>query len=298
MKRVISIPAYNEEQTLGNVLADIKRVMSATQYSYVLSVVDDGSTDKTAEIARQHSASVYSHPYNCGLAEAFKSEIQKAAELGADVIVHTDADGQYSAEDIPILLQEINNGADLVLGSRFLGRIEQMPLLKRIGNIAFSKAISHIARAKITDAQTGFRAFTKKVAQLRIISNHTYTQEQIIRAVKNKYIIKEIPIMARKTRESRLMRSHPIVQPFEYALKAWINLFRIYRDFEPLKFFGYFGAGFFLAGAALGIWLIYLFAKFGRIGHIPSTVLTMLLIVAAIQIWLFGFLADMIKHEK
>ncbi len=298
MKVVVSIPAYNEEQTLGRVLTDIKKVMAGLQYEYVISIVDDGSTDKTAEIARQHGASVYSHPYNCGLAEAFRSEISKAISLGADIIVHTDADGQYPAEEIPKLLQEINNGADLVLGSRFLGRIESMPLLKRAGNMAFSKAISQITRAKITDAQTGFRAFTKKVAQIKIISNHTYTQEQVIRALKNRYIVKEVPITARKTRESRLMRSHPLVQPFEYAVKAWINLFRIYRDFEPLKFFGYFGAGFFIAGAILGAWLIYLFARFGRIGHLPSTILTMLLIITAIQIWLFGFLADMIKHEK
>lgn len=296
MKIVISIPAYNEENTIAQVIQDIKRVMGNTKYKYVISIIDDGSTDRTAEIAKNEGVVVTSHPYNYGLAEAFKTEIKKALDLKADVIVHADADGQYLAEDIPRLLSEIESGCDLVLGSRFLGKIEHMPIMKKIGNKAFSKAISTIIKTKITDAQTGFRAFTKNIAKLNIISNHTYTQEQIIRAFKNKFKVKEIPINTKKTRPSRLMKSHPLLQPFEYAIKAWINIFRIYRDFEPLKFFGYFGTGFFLTGLAIGTWLVSLFMIYGRIGHIPATVLTMLLIVAAIQIWLFGFLADMNKH--
>jgi len=293
MKIVISIPAYNEEQTIGQVLLDIKRVMGNIKYK--ISVVDDGSTDRTAEIARSHGAIVTSHPYNYGLAEAFKTEIWKALSLNADVMVHTDADGQYPAEDIPKLLEEISKGSDMVLGSRFLGKIESMPFMKRLGNIAFSKVISQITRVKITDAQTGFRAFTKDIAKQGIISNHTYTQEQIIRAIRNKFKVKEIPIYAKKTRNSKLMKSHPLLQPFEYAVKAWTNIFRIYRDFEPLKFFGFFGAAFFLMGAAIGAWLVSNFLLFGKVGHLPATILTMLLVVTAIQIWLFGFLADMKK---
>lgn len=295
MKVIISIPAYNEEQTIGKVLQDIKQVMASIKYKYKICVIDDGSTDKTADIAKQNGAVVTSHPYNFGLAEAFRTEIQQALKMGADIIVHTDADGQYSAEDIPRLLEEIKKGYDLVLGSRFLGKIEYMPFMKRLGNMAFSSVISQITRIKITDAQTGFRAFTKDVAKLPIISNHTYTQEQIIKSARNKLKIKEIPINAKKTRPSKLMKSHSLLQPFEYAVKAWINIFRIYRDFEPLKFFGYFGATFFLTGLAIGIWLVSLFLVYGRVGHIPSTILSMLLIIAAIQIWLFGFLADMNK---
>ncbi len=293
MKVAITIPAYNEEQSLGAVLQDIKKVMSETKHNYFFVVVDDGSKDRTAQIAKEAGAVVVSHPYNYGLAEAFRTEIKTCMAHNADVIVHTDADGQYPAEDIPKLLAEIEAGNELVLGSRFAGRIEKMPAMKRIGNLAFSQTISHITGVKVTDAQTGFRAFTKKVAEMNIISNHTYTQEQIIRAVKNKCRIKEIPIYARKTRASRLMRSHPLVQPFEYAAKAWINIFRIYRDFEPLKFFGYIASAFLFSGILLGGWLTYLFAATGRIGHLPSTILTMLLIITGIQIWVFGFLADM-----
>jgi|SRR3989344_5767413 len=296
MKVAITMPAYNEEPTLAAVLQGIKTEMSATKHDYFLVVVDDGSTDKTVQIAKELGALVVSHPYNYGLAEAFRTEIKTCLAHKADIIIHTDADGQYPAEDIPLLLTEIESGgADLVLGSRFAGHIEEMPPMKRLGNMAFSKVISHITGVRITDGQTGFRAFTKDVAALNIISNHTYTQEQIIRAVRNKYKVKEIPIRARKTRPSRLMRAHPALQPFEYAAKAWINIFRLYRDFEPLKFFGYIGTAFLLTGLAIGFWLFYLFITTARIGHMPSTILSMLLIVASIQIWLFGFLADMQK---
>src|SRR3989344_7775203 len=295
MKIAVTIPAFNEEQTLGAVLQEIKKVMDEHKYDYFINIVNDGSTDKTAEIAKSFGAFVVSHPYNYGLAEAFKTEIKACLEKGADVIVHTDADGQYPAEDIPKLIKEIENGNDLVLGSRFLGKIERMPLAKRSGNVLFSKAISHITRVKITDAQTGFRAFTKRVAKLDIISNHTYTQEQTIRAIKNKYKLKEIPVDTKETRPSRLMKSHPLLQPFEYAIKAWINIFRIYRDFEPLKFFGYIAGLFFVSGMVIGSSLLYIFFTSGKVGHLPSVVLTMLLIIAGIQIILFGFLADMNK---
>ncbi len=293
MKIAITIPAYNEEQTLGPVLEGIKKIMDASKQNYFLVVVDDGSTDTTAEVAKMAGAIVVSHPYNCGLAEAFKTEIKTCLKHGADVIVHTDADGQYSAQDIPRLLGEIENGYDLVLGSRLAGKIESMPVMKRLGNILFSKAISHITGFKITDAQTGFRAFRRSVAEMDIISNHTYTQEQIIRAIKNKFKIKEIPIDTKETRPSRLMRSPPLLQPFEYAAKAWTNIFRLYRDFEPLKFFSYVACGFLMPGFLFGSWLLYNFFTTGEIGHLPLAVLTMLLIVAGIQIWLFGFLADM-----
>lgn len=295
MKIAVTIPAFNEEQTLGAVLQEIKKVMDEHKYDYFINIVNDGSTDKTAEIAKSFGAFVVSHPYNYGLAEAFKTEIKACLEKGADVIVHTDADGQYPAEDIPKLIKEIENGNDLVLGSRFLGRIERMPFAKRLGNVLFSKAISHITRVKITDAQTGFRAFTKRVAKLDIISNHTYTQEQTIRAIKNKYKLKEIPVDTKETRPSRLMKSHPFLQPFEYATKAWINIFRIYRDFEPLRFFGVFGSVFIFIAILCSIFLTYTFITSGRVGHIPLTIVTALLYIVGVQIILFGFLADMKK---
>ena len=294
MKVIITIPAYNEEETIGKVVRDIKQAMSKTKYKHSILVVNDGSKDKTAEMAGKQGAIVYSHPYNYGLAEAFRTEISKCLELGADIIVHTDADGQYKAEEIHKLIEPIEKKeADLVLGSRFKGKIEEMTWMKRMGNRAFSRVISNIIKFRVSDCQTGFRAFTKEVAQkVPIISDHTYTQEQIIRAVREKFRIKEVPVYFAKriSGESRLMSS-----PFQYAAKAWVNILRIYRDYDPLKCFWRIGFTFLMLGVAIGIWLVLLFLMEGKIGHMPATILSMLLIVVGLQIILFGFLADMKK---
>jgi glycosyltransferase involved in cell wall biosynthesis len=290
MKVVITIPAYNEAATIGLVTREIKKVMDSQKLDYKILVVDDGSIDDTKALAQKSGAMVFSHPANYGLAEAFRTELEKCLELGADVIVHIDADGQYKATDIPKLLSKIRAGYDLVLGSRFLGHIEEMPLMKRLGNKAFSKVISNITRVKITDSQTGFRAFTKAVAQkVKVTSYHTYTQEQIIRAVRMKFRIAEVPVyFAKRHGKSRLISS-----PFEYAANAWINLLRIYRDYEPLKFFGFIGMSSVFVGFIIGLWLVFLYLTRGVVGKTPSLMLCVLLITMGVQVILFGFLADM-----
>ena len=286
MKILVSIPAYNEEKDIARVIKEIKEAMR--NYDYDIQVIDDGSTDKTVEIAKRLNAKVYSHPTNLGLAEAFRTEIKEFLNSKADILIHTDADLQYPAKYMIELIKKIEQGYDLVLGSRFLGKIERMPLIKRLGNKAFSIVLSKMLKLKITDAQTGFRAFNRKVASLPITSDHTYTQEQLIRVARNKMRIIEIPIYGRETRASKLMKN-----PFDYAIKAWINILRIYRDYQPLKFFGTFGTIFLGLGLVIGISLIIRFLITGTVGHLPLTILTMLLILLGIQIWLFGFLADM-----
>lgn len=293
MKVIVTIPAYNEERTIGAVVSNIKNVMNKTKYKYQIHVVDDGSKDKTAESAKLAGALVFRHPYNCGLAETFRTEVKNALEQKADIIVHTDADGQYSAETIPTLIKEVENGYDLVLGDRFRGGIEDMPIIKRVGNKAFSRSISKIINFTVNDCQTGFRAFTKELAeQVQIQSNHTYTQEQIIKAVRQKFRVKEVPTRFLK----RPGKSRLIKHPLEYATKAWITILRIQRDYNPLKFFGKVGLIFITIGSALGLWLTLNFLITGIVGHLPSTILSMLLILTGLQIVLFGFMADMNKR--
>lgn len=297
MKKVlITIPAYNEEKTLGKVLQCIRKVMDPSKYKYSIQVVDDGSRDRTAEVARKNGVKVVRHPVNYGLAEAFRTEISRFLKSDADIVVHTDADGQYLASDIPKLLSYVEKGYDLVLGDRFRGGIEGMPLIKRWGNKAFSRTISRIINFKVNDCQTGFRAFTREVAEkVPITSNHTYTQEQIIRAVRLKFRIKEVPsrfkIRGAKTK-SRLMKN-----PFEYAAKAWINILRIYRDYEPLKFFSYAALPFFIISLALAVQIIYmLFTGQSIDSKVPTIILIAIFFLTSLQIALFGFLADM--HKK
>ncbi|MBI3034912.1 glycosyltransferase family 2 protein [Candidatus Woesearchaeota archaeon] len=291
MNIIVTIPSYNEEGTIGVLISKIHKVMKTNQYKYEILVVDDGSKDKTRNVAKKAGAIVYPHPKNYGLGDSFNTEIKKCLELKADVIVHIDADLQYKPEEIPKLVNEIKNGYDLVLGSRFKGKIEQMPLIKRLGNIAFSKVVSQITGLKISDAQTGFRAFTKDVAErIEITSRHTYTQEQLIRAVREKFRIKEIPIyFAKRKDESRLISS-----PFGYATRALINLVRVYRDFEPLKFFGAVGSAVLFVGFILGLYLVY-FQFFGEgiFRHFGLMMLDILVLSIGLQIIIFGFLADM-----
>lgn len=295
MRLIITIPAYNEEKAIGGLIKEIKEVINKNKYDAKIIVVDDGSTDKTAIMAKKFGALVYSHPKNYGLAETFKTELEKCLELKADVIVHIDSDGQYVAEEIPLLINEIKKGADLVLGSRFGGVIEEMPITKKLGNRAFSFVVSNITGVKISDAQTGFRAFTRKIAQdVKIISDHTYTQEQIIRAIKDKFKVVEVPITFKKRLHGK---SRLISNPFDYAIKAWINILRIYRDYEPLKFFGITGFFIFSFGFLIGLWLIYLFLSRGIVGRIPSILLAVLLMSLGFQLIVFGFLADMRKNE-
>lgn len=298
-KIIITIPAYNEEKTIGRVIEDIKRIMGGTKYKddYKILVVNDGSTDETAEIAKKAGALVYSHPINYGLAETFRTEIKLCLKLGADVIIHTDADGQYLASEIPVLIKNIESGYDLVLGSRFKGKIEYMPLIKKLGNKAFSKVVSGIAHTKISDPQTGFRAFTRDIAEkINLTSTYTYTQEQVIRAIKEKFKVLEVPVYFAKRKEgkSKLMRN-----PFHYAISAGINLVRIYRDYQPIKFFGISGLFLIFIGLVIGLRLLYKSFVTSIPGfwdlHVPTLVLIAIFIIGGLQMIFFGLLADMKK---
>ncbi len=227
-KVIITIPAFNEEETVGNVIEKVHKAMKNSNYSYnyLILVVNDGSSDKTINVAENTGAHVFSHCKNNGLAETFRTEMKICLKLGADIIVHTDADGQYNAEEIPNLIEHVEKGYDLVLGSRFKGAIERMTIMKRFGNRAFSLLISLIAKRRISDGQTGFRAFTRKVAEeITIESSYTYTQEQIIKACKMDYKIIEIPtsFAKRDDNTSRLMKN-----PLDYAIRAWKDIIKLY----------------------------------------------------------------------
>jgi len=288
MKVVITIPAYNEEKTIGKVISGIKSVMNKVRYNYKILVVDDGSKDKTIFEAKKAGAIVISNKRNLGLAETFKREMEECLRLNADIIVHTDADGQYPSKYIPQLINKVKEGYDLVLGNRFSRGGYNGSFMKRLGNIAFARVFSGLLRVNINDTTTGFRAFTSEVAKLPLINNFTYTQEQLIRVGKAKMNITNIAIQTNKTRPSRLFKSS-----FHYAIKAWINILRIYRDFEPLKFFVRVGLVSFGFGFLIGLYFIYLHLTTGIEGHLGLLFLMLILLSTGLQIMLFGFLADM-----
>jgi glycosyltransferase involved in cell wall biosynthesis len=289
MKIVVTIPAYNEEKDISRVIKDIK---SNVKEKVTVLVVDDGSNDNTVKAAKKAGAIVVSNKRNIGLVGTFKREMEECLKLKADIIVHTDADGQYPAKFIPLLIKKVKSGSDLVLGTRFDKGSYSGSMMKKIGNKLFAKVFSNMLHMKITDTTTGFRAFTPEVARLPLINRFTYTQEQLIRARKYNFEINEIPIVAESTRESRLFKNS-----FDYAVKAGINLIRIYRDFEPLKFFGIFGTVIFSTGFLIGIYLVYLHFTSGIVGHFALIVLDILILSIGLQIIIFGFIADMLKKD-
>ncbi len=289
----VFIPALNEEKTISNVIGDIKKLLGR---NIKIIVVDDGSTDETSLIAKREGAVVVRHSVNKGLAEAYRTGMKEILKLKPDLIIQTDADGQYLASEMPKLLEPlIKDEADLVLGSRFKGKIEKMPLIKRLGNKAFSRLISNITGLKISDGQTGFRAFLPCIAEkIKVMSDYTYTQEVILRASMQKFRIVEVPVtfLKRKDGKSRLMNNS-----FHYAQNAMINILRVYRDFKPLKFFGFFGLSSMFIGLIIGLYLIYQWFTIGYVGSTAKPILSVLFLTTGLQLILFGFLADMKKGD-
>lgn len=279
-KIVVTLPAYNEAGQIGEVLKRIKKVLPQA----ALLVIDDGSKDSTAEKAKAAGAQVISFAANRGIVEAFKTGLKNALLLGADIIVTMDADGQHLPEEIPALLEPIEKKkADMVIGSRFLGKIRSKSRTKYLGNIAFSRLISRLVGNKITDAQSGFRAYTREVAErLNIHKGYTYTQQMIVQTAFHKMKIIEVPITEeiRKEGTSRLIKN-----PFSFAYNAGSLLVSIFAIYYPLKFFGTSG----ILIMILGTWIGLSFPA--------NDNLSAMLVLIGVQMILFGILFELINKK-
>jgi len=221
LKLVVIIPAFNEEDSISSVIHSVRKSVGMTMATEIV-VVDDASTDSTSSRAKNAGADyVVRHSNRSGVGQAVKTGITKALTVGADIIVNIDADGQFDAKEISLLTDPIMKGeADLVLGSRFMGdAIYQIPVFKRIGNIATSGIVSLIIGKRLFDTQCGFRALSKDTAQRVNLSGiFTYTQEMVLNSAFNGSKIKEIPVSVRyfQNRQSRVVSNL-----FTYALKAF-----------------------------------------------------------------------------
>lgn len=289
MKIIAIIPAYNEESTIGDI------IRTTCLYVNEILVVNDGSTDKTAQVAENAGASVMDNIINRGLGRTVQRGYDEAIKRGANIVVQIDADGQYDPEEIPKLIEPIiENKADFVLGSRLENLKYKMPRVKEFGNKAFSWLLRRITGTDIKDGQTGFRAIRREVLEnVRSRGDFTYTQEMIIKASNEGWRIESIPVnfYPRNAGESRLISS-----PIDYAWRAWIIIFRTMRDYDPLRFFGIPGIILIISGLFMGTGIIYKFALVGFIGHTPSVILTALLIMSGIQLLFLALMADMRKE--
>ena len=297
LRLVIIIPAYNEEKTIGKVISAIPREITQIDEIKII-VIDDGSTDSTRNVALEAGANkVLSFKKNQGLAFAFKKGLDLALEMNANIIVNIDADGQYDGKEIPVLLRPImDNKADIVLGSRFKGWIEFMPMQKRIGNYLATKVTNLLTGLKISDAQTGFRTFSKEAAlRINLESDYTHVQETIIQAVAKGLTIVEVPVHFRK----RGGKSRLITNIFSYARRAGINILRTYRDYKPLKTFLIIGALINLLGFAVGLKVLIYYLATGMVGeYLPSAILTGILLIIGFQVMIFGIIADMVGNNR
>jgi len=296
LKLIIQIPCYNEEEYLGVTLNDLpKKLEGIDEIEYL--VIDDGSTDKTVEVAKKMGVNyVIRHNNNLGLARAFATGIENCLELGADIIVNTDADNQYCAADIEKLIKPILDGtADIVIGARPIDSIKHFSITKKILQRIGSSVVRFFSNTDVLDATSGFRAISKKAAcHISIFSNYTYTLETIIQAGRKGLAITSVPIRVNPvTRPSKLIKS-----TFHYVCTSIITIFRIFIIYKPFQFFVILSLIFFTFGLALGFrFLYFLIIGFGN-GHIQSLILMLILIILGFLLFIMGLIADLIAINR
>jgi glycosyltransferase involved in cell wall biosynthesis len=296
VKLIIQIPCYNEAGVIEQTLADLPRQVAGVDVVEVL-VIDDGSTDDTAAAARRggadHLLRLSGHQ---GLAAAFSAGLNDCLRLGADVIVNTDADGQYNGADIPRLVAPILAGeAEIVLGDRSPWQLAAFSPLKRWLQRWGSRLVSAAAGLNVPDAASGLRALSREAAmRTRVFSHYSYTLETLIQAGARRARVVSIPVQVNPAaRPSRLMTSLG-----EYLLHSAAALLRAYTLYRPLRVFLLLGGGLFLAGLVLAArYLWFVFNGQGS-GHVQSVILAGVLLMAGFQTWLIGLLADLIAINR
>ncbi|MDP2666528.1 MAG: glycosyltransferase family 2 protein [Candidatus Diapherotrites archaeon] len=293
---VVMIPAYNEEHTIHQVVDSIPRQIRGIDVVIPL-VIDDGSTDHTATRATEAGAVVVSNATNQGLAYSFRKGVDTALQLGADIIVNTDADNQYDQSQIPDLIEPIlRKRADMVLGSRFKGHIEHMSFGKYWGNRLATLAVNVVSGGNVSDGQTGFRAFSRDaILRLNVLSNFTYTQETILEAVDKNLAIEEVPITFRK----RVDHNRLFGSIWTYARRASSTLIMGMLRYHPMRTFFTIGGLVVLAGLLVGSRVILQFIATGAVEpFLPSAVFTVLCILLGVQLVLMGLVGAMLKQQR
>ena len=296
VKLIIQIPCYNEEENLAETLASLPRSIPGFDRIETL-VIDDGSTDATAGVARAAGADyLLRFPVNLGLASAFSAGLDAALKLGADIIVNTDADNQYRGADIVLLVQPILAGhAEMVIGDRAPHRIEHFGPMKRVLQVVGSWVVRQLSGTTVPDAASGFRAFSRRAAlRLNVFTKFTYTLETIIQAGKKHIPIAHVPITTNpETRPSRLFGRLSV-----YLRHSIATLVRIYALYEPLKIFWRLGGGCILVGVVLGIRFLFDYLAGEGAGHVQSLILAAVLLIVGVQTMLIGLVADLIGGNR
>jgi glycosyltransferase involved in cell wall biosynthesis len=299
MKLIVQIPCFNEEETLAQTIADLPRHIDGIDRVEVL-VIDDGSTDRTGEVARRAGADhIVRHLRNQGLARAFRTGLDACLGLGADLIVNTDADNQYAGAAIPELVRPILEGrADIVLGDRRPDRLPHFSAgkrrLQRLGSRVVRR-LSRFSATEVPDAVSGFRALSRAAAlKLNIASSFSYTIEMLIQAGHERMAVASVPVAVNPgTRASRLFRSVP-----QFLAQSLVTMVRTYTMYKPLRVFTGLGLAFVLAGAVPVVrFLVYYLIGQGS-GKVQSLVLGGVLLIFGFVSLLIGVIADLIAFNR
>lgn len=296
MKLIIQIPCYNEEKSLPITLNALPKKIEGIDEIEVL-IINDGSTDKTVEVARSLGVKhIVEMPHNCGLAKAFVAGINTALSLDADIIVNTDADNQYCADDIEKIIKPIlNASADIVIGSRPVSKIQHFSLLKKMLQKLGSFVMRLISSTDVEDAPSGFRAFSRNAAiQLNVFDNYTYTLETIIQARAKGLILECVPINVNPDlRKSKLVKNI-----FDYVRRSMFTMIRMFIIYRPFRFFAILAGIFLFFGALIGIRFLYYFINESGAGHIQSLILSAILILTGVQVAVIAVLSELMSINR
>lgn len=296
MKLIIQIPCLNEAGTLRAALATLPRTVAGFD-SVEWLVIDDGSTDNTADLARELGVDhVVRHPVNRGLATAFMTGIDAALRHGADVIVNTDADNQYEASDIPLLVKPIlERRADMVIGARPIAQTAHFSWIKKKLQRFGSWAVRMASSTDVADAPSGFRAMTRETAmRLNVFNAYTYTLETIIQAGLSNLAVVSVPIRTNPDlRPSRLVKSIP-----NYVKRSLVTILRVFVIYRPLTLFVRISAVLGALGIAIGLrYMVFYFHHHGG-GHVQSLILAAVLVMLAAVSLMIGLVADLIATNR
>jgi len=296
MKLIVQIPCLNEERTLPETIKDIPRVILGIDSVEIL-VIDDGSSDRTSEVARQLGVEhIFRHPQRLGYGRAFKTGIDESLALGADIIVNTDGDNQYFGGDIPKLIAPILEGrADLVVGNREVDRLAHFSPLKKFLQHFGSWVVKQASNTEIPDAASGFRAYSREAAlRLHIFTDFSHSMENLIQAGRKGIAITHVPVRTNAPlRASRLFSSL-----WQYLLASATTIIRIYAMYKPLPIFLGAGLGVISLGLLISGRFLYFYFSGSPHGHIQSLILAGGLLVIGFQIILMGLLSDLIAGVR
>lgn len=295
-KLIIQIPCLNEEETLRQTLADLPREIESVDVIETM-VIDDGSTDRTVEIAEAAGAThIVRNGVNRGLAQSFQRGLDEALRLGADIIVNTDGDNQYCGEDIAKLVAPILQGrADIVVGDRQTETIDHFSPLKKSLQKAGSRVVAGLAGAEIADAVSGFRAFSREAAMgVTVRSSFSYTTETLIQAGRKRLRIESVPIRTNEVdRPSRLFRSIP-----HFLTRTGRTMLRAYAMYEPLKIFALLGFALMAIGTVPIVRFVIHYLTGDGAGMIQSLILGGVLFLMGGICAMFALIADLVAYNR